>query len=219
MKTTKEVLIWLHDNISPIYQKVTDGTIYTEAMLAGRDCREVGFIIPKYVNRGYNFILVAENMVGDSGHGNSFPQIDDRTYPGFITDTSLDDVEAYQRKSVECLEEKRKYLESKGYTKEKLGEDLYFQAIFASYNCGQGNVLRALANNQNIDIHTFGGDYSKKVMEYRYIYWDVFFSDQSLPVEGVQNDKHDTEVPECAKALAGHDELNKGEAGSATGNN
>ena len=112
-------------------------------------------------------------MTGDSGHGRSFYQIDDRSYPDFVNHTPLSNVKAYAKKAVECLEEKRKYLVSKGWF-DTLEDAEFERAITASYNCGQGNVHKALSRGYDVDHYTFTQDYSKEVMEYRYLYFDLF---------------------------------------------
>jgi hypothetical protein len=38
------------------------------------------------------------------------------------------------------------------------------QAALASYNCGPGNVLRALQDGRDVDFYTAGRDYSRDVL-------------------------------------------------------
>lgn len=192
--TTKNILTWIHDNLGEIHREVTKDYIYTEAWLAGIVCREVGFLIPRKVSAGQSFEYIAAHMTGDSGHGRSFYQIDDRSYPDFVNSTPLSNVKAYAKKAVECLEEKRKYLVSKGWDEDKLGDETFERAITAAYNCGQGNVLKALSRGLNEDYYTFTQDYSKCVMEYRYLYYDMF-----APSDTVLTDIA-TPVPEIAES-------------------
>lgn len=174
--------------------EVTKDYIYTEAWLAGIVCREVGFLIPRKVSAGQSFEYIASHMTGDSGHGRSFYQIDDRSYPDFVNSTPLSNVKAYAKKAVECLEEKRKYLVAKGWDEDKLGDEAFERAITAAYNCGQGNVHKALSRGLNEDYYTFTQDYSKCVMEYRYLYYDMF-----APSDTVLTDIA-TPVPEIAES-------------------
>ena len=196
--TTKNILTWIHDNLGEIHREVTKDFIYTESWLAGIVCREVGFLIPRKVSAGQSFEYIAAHMTGDSGHGRSFYQVDDRSYPDFVSSTPLSNVKAYAKKAVECLEEKRKYLVSKGWTEDKLGDELIEGAITAAYNCGQGNVHKALSRGFDVDHYTFTQDYSKSVMEYRYLYFDIFapedtaLTDIAVPVPEIA----DKEVPE-----------------------
>lgn len=223
--TTRNILQWIHDNLGDIHRDVTKAYIYTEAWLAGIVCREVGFLIPRKVSAGQSFEYIAEHMKGDSGHGRSFYQIDDRSYPNFVNNTPQSDVLAYAKKAVECLEEKRKYLESKGWTIETLGDEAYERAITAAYNCGQGNVHKALTRGLSEDYYTFTQDYAKCVMEYRYMYYDMFApkdtalndTDVPAPVETtsvsdtdkgtVPHELAEVEIPENEKVVEGHDEL------------
>ena len=187
LNTTKNILSWIHDNLGDIHREVTKDFIYTEAWLAGIVCREVGFLIPRKVSAGQSFEYISGHMTGDSGHGRSFYQIDDRSYPQFVNDTPLSDVTAYAKKCVECLEEKRKYLVSRGWTENKLGDELFARAISAAYNCGQGNVHKALYAGLDVDHHTFTQDYSKCVMEYRYLYYDMFKPEDTTEKDDVSS--------------------------------
>lgn len=52
------------------------------------------------------------------------------------------------------------------YFKDHYVSTITDRAALASYNCGRGNVQRAIAHNLDIDFYTTGRDYSKKVLEY-----------------------------------------------------
>lgn len=178
IKTNKDILIWIHDNLGEAIRELTDvkyaDTPYTEALIAGIACRETGCLIKPFVNKGYDFETICNKMIGDHGHGYGFIQIDDRSYPVFLRDTPLSDYKAYLEKAILVLEEKRKYIESKGFTKDKLGEDEWLRAIVAAYNTGQGNVVKSLARGLDVDRTTYNGDYSKEVMQFRYTYYEMY---------------------------------------------
>jgi len=188
IKTNTDILNWIHENLGSAIRELTDNkysdSLYTEALLAGITCRETGFLILRYANQGKDFETICSLMKGDYSrrpgesskryHGFGFIQIDINSYPKFIEDTPLSDYISYFEKSILVLEEKRLFLERNGYNAAKLGNDIFLQAIVASYNCGQGNVLRALNNGYDVDKYTFGGDYSKSVFEFRYTYWKLF---------------------------------------------
>lgn len=178
IKSNRDILQWIYDNLGELIRKCTDenykDTIYTESWIAGIICREVGFLILKYANKGLTKDEITLHMIGDSGHGRSYFQIDDRSYPDFVNSTPLSDVEAYCNKAIECLEEKRKYLESKNYTSNTMTTDEYEMAITCAYNCGQGNVVKALDKGRSPNVYTFNGDYGTAVMEYRGIYHSNF---------------------------------------------
>lgn len=182
--TTKNILTWIHDNLGEIHREVIQGTIYTMEMMGGLVCREYGFLIPSKVNAGLSFEEIAEQAVGDSGHGRHFWQIDDRSYPDFVNDTPQSDIIAYAKKAIEVLEEKRRFLDKKGWTQSKLGDELYLRAILASYNCGQGNVHKALKAGKDVDHHTYNGDYSAVVIEYTNIYKELYTPGRATAVNG-----------------------------------
>ena len=46
-------------------------------------------------------------------------------------------------------------------------------AVTAAYNCGEGNVNKALEANLDVDSYTFAKDYSKEVFRYRGIYQNL----------------------------------------------
>jgi len=191
MKNTKqEILTYLHDNLSELAQEVCND-IYkdywiTEALLAGGiPYREYGFLIPRKVNQGKTFMQIAGNAWGDSGHGASLWQIDDRSFPDFIKKHPLTDVKAYMIKAVEVLIDKEKYLLSKGWTRSKLGDELFERAVIAAYNCGQGNVHKALSKGLDPDRYTFGGDYSKDVTQARFLYYEMFEPQQAKAENGI----------------------------------
>lgn len=188
LKTNKDILNWIHENLGSTIRELTDGefkeTVYTEAIIAGLICRETGFLILRYANKGMGLDEIAKRMKGDYGrragesspryHGYGFVQIDTGSYPDFINSTPLSDYKSYLRKSILVLEEKRRSIESARFTKEKLGDENYIRAILAAYNSGQGNVIKSLLHGRDVDTTTYQGDYSKEVMKFRYEYWDMF---------------------------------------------
>ncbi|MBC8045622.1 MAG: hypothetical protein H7Y00_02390, partial [Fimbriimonadaceae bacterium] len=141
--------------------------------------RETGFLFAKYYNQGFSYNDICLKMKGDYGkrtgekekqyHGFGFWQIDTGSYPVFINAGDWQDPLKTAIKAVNVLEEKRKYLIQKGWDK-KLSAILFERAITAAYNCGQGNVNKALSNKKDIDHYTFAKDYSKEVFRYRDIY-------------------------------------------------
>ena len=188
MRTEKDILIWIHDNLGSEIRKLTDEkykeTLYTESLIAGLITRETGFLILRYANRGMNVNEIAARMKGDYGrrpgessaryHGFGFVQIDIHSYPELINSTPLEDYPAYLEKAILVLEEKRKSIERAGFTEESLGNEDFIRAILAAYNSGQGNVIRSLRRGRDVDTTTHQGDYSKDVMRLRYKYWEMF---------------------------------------------
>ena len=188
LKTNKDILSWIHDNLGATIRELTDAdfkdTPYTEAVIAGLICRETGFLILRYANKGMALDEIAVRMKGDYGrragesgpryHGYGFVQIDTGSYPDFINDTPLSDYKSYLRKAIEVLEEKRSSITRAGFNADNLGDEYYLRAILAAYNSGQGRVIRSLSLGRDVDITTYQGDYSKEVMKFRYEYWDMF---------------------------------------------
>lgn len=215
--TRRNILVWFHDNISHIVREVVD-VIYkdhwvSEGLLCGGiPAREFGFLIPRKVAKGQSLEYIFRHSTGDGGHGISFWQIDDRSYPDWLSKHQLSDtsipidelIKAYCIKSVECLIEKEKYLVSKGYTREKLGDETFERAIIAAYNCGQGNVAKALRNGYDVDRYTYQHDYSKDVQTSRALYNNIYYPDVQ-PNETAGGEEEI--LVENAKAIEGHLEL------------
>jgi hypothetical protein len=188
LKTNKDILKWIHDNLGETIRELTDvifkDTLYTEAFIAGLICRETGFLILRYANQGRSLDEIAVRMKGDYGrrpgesepqyHGFGFVQIDTGSYPDFIQNNPLADYKAYLRKAILVLEEKRKSIISAGFKPENFDDDYFLRAVAAAYNSGQGNVIKSLRLGRDVDVTTYEGDYSKKVMKFRYLYWDIF---------------------------------------------
>lgn len=188
LKTEKDILVWIHDNLGEDIRKLTDekykDTLYTEALIAGLITRETGFLILRYANKGFNKFEIAKRMKGDYGrrpgessaryHGYGFVQIDTGSYPDFISSTPLENYPSYLEKAILVLEEKRKSIVRAGFTENSLGNEEFLRAILAAYNSGQGNVIRSLKRGRDVDATTHQGDYSKDVMRMRYKYWEMY---------------------------------------------
>jgi hypothetical protein len=207
LKTNRDILKWVHDNLGDSIRELTDvefaDTVYTEAIIAGLICRETGFLILRYVNKGMSLDEIALKMKGDFGkrpgdgsakyHGYGFVQIDTGSYPDFIFKTPLGDYKAYLRKAIEVLEEKRKSIVNAGFSQERLGDENFTRAILAAYNSGQGNVINSLHHGRDIDSTTYQGDYSKEVMKFRYEYWDMFHTEENPIPEKIETDSVNNE--------------------------
>jgi len=170
------VLQWIKNHLGPIIRQALSarpGTIYTEDWLAAMAYRETGFLLHRYIPRKYSFEKISELMHGDycqrkgetkkSYHGYSFWQIDTGSYPDFISSGDWKDPLKSCIKAIDVLEEKRKYL----LTRCRLKGDELNRAITAAYNCGQGNVIKAVNKKLPIDYYTFNRDYSQQVWLFR----------------------------------------------------
>lgn len=106
-------------------------------------------------------LLLDSNMKGDSGHGHGIMQIDDRSHQAFIRTGKwrhLEDSLAYVNDKV--------ILVSYNYLSDYFDETQYvslFWAAIAAYNCGPGNVRKAIQAGKTPDSRTTGKDYSQDV--------------------------------------------------------
>lgn len=171
--TEKQILQWIKTNLSEIISRaVADSkTDIPESVLAAMAMREVNNKILKYADMPFD--AVCKLMKGDYGqrdgekeksyHGFGFWQIDIGSFPDFIKSNDWEDPYKCCLKAVSVLEGKRKYLVS------KLGS-VEIRAVIASYNCGEGNVYKAIKGGKDIDLYTHNHDYSKEVLRYQGIY-------------------------------------------------
>lgn len=170
---TETIIKILVDNLAEYINPVIEGTRYDLAWIIGIIQRETGWLIGKRLDKGREFWDIVNNMLGDSGHGHSIYQIDDRSFPDFCRSGDWKDIEKATVKCIEVLELKRKYIESRGYTEESLGKPLFDRAITSAYNCGEGNVVKALSRENDVDAYTYNHDYSKCVFEFCKIANDI----------------------------------------------
>lgn len=180
--TQRQILLWIKENLSPVIQKALEqnpDVIYTEDWLAGMAYREVGFLIGRFAGNKIKVETIHTLMKGDYGqrdgetekqyHGFGYWQIDIDSYPEFVKSGNWKDPYKTCLKAISVLEEKRWYLASHlDFGKYDL--HTIHRAITAAYNCGQGNVVKALTKGKDVDRYTHQGDYSKMVWEYREAY-------------------------------------------------
>ena len=107
---------------------------------------------------------------GDMGHGHGLMQIDDRSFPEFCRSDAWKDPTVNIHFGAHVLARKRDWLRKKAIPQKLLIEADLERASIASYNCGQGNVLRALREHEDVDTYTAGRNYSRKVLEFAGIY-------------------------------------------------
>lgn len=169
--TEKQILLWIRDNLGAIISKAIFSTPYSEHILAGMCMRETGILIPKKIGLG-ELDYVSAQMLGDYGkrkndtekkyHGFGFWQIDIDSFPEFVASGDWKDPYKCCLKAVSILEGKRKWLAQKNITEDR--------AIIAAYNCGEGNVWKAIKKGFDVDAYTYNKDYSKEVMRFAEIY-------------------------------------------------
>lgn len=164
----RELLQLLIDNLKEFIEPVVKNTRYDLAWIIALVNRECGWKVNQLLAKGQNIKDILTNMRGDYIQGKGYQgyspfQIDIKSYPDFINSGEWKDLEKSAQKCIDVLEEKRKSLENYGWTEEKLGLTLFNRAITASYNCGAGNVNKALKNGKDVDAYTFNHDYSKDI--------------------------------------------------------
>lgn len=177
--TQRQILLWIKENLGPIIQKAIEKNpevIYTEDWLAAMAYRETGFLIGRYADKKIKPFAIHSLMMGDYSqrdgegvkqyHGFGYWQIDTGSYLAFIKSGAWKDPYKTCMKAIEVLEEKRIYL-AQNLDFGKIDLHTIHRAITAAYNCGQGNVLKALNKGYDVDRYTHNGDYSKMVWEYR----------------------------------------------------
>ena len=179
INTDTKMLLWVKNNLGNIMQQVVAGSVYTEDWLAGMCARETGFLFTRFANQGKSFSEICLLMKGDFGkrkndaerkfHGFGFWQIDIDSFPDFVNSGKWEDPVETAKMAVTVLNQKRNFLMQKGW-QQKLDAFTFERAVTAAYNCGQGNVDKALNNGKDVDHFTFSKDYSKEVFRYRSIY-------------------------------------------------
>jgi hypothetical protein len=179
LNSEQKMMLWVKDNLGKIIKQAVAGTAYTEDLLAGMCARETGFLFTRYVNQGKKFDEICLLMKGDYGkrktdavkkyHGFGFWQIDVDSFPDFVNSGRWKNALDTVKMAVTVLDQKRNFLIQKDW-KQKLDTVMFERGVTAAYNCGQGNVDKALRNNRDVDYYTFAKDYSQEVFRYRAIY-------------------------------------------------
>ena len=152
----------------PIFQAAADAYQWPpeleQALQAELGPRWMVWVLMAIDSRESRFgLLLDEDGLGDAGHGHGEIQIDDRSHGAFCDSGQWQDLAAsleYVRKNV--------ILPSYNYLADRFeyfGEDYtrLFWGTVAAYNCGAGNVAKAVAAGQEPDARTTGRDYSSDV--------------------------------------------------------
>lgn len=165
----KKLIKIILDNLRVYIEPAIVGTMYNLEEIVGLVRREVGHKIAEQLREGMDIKTILVEMKGDyhdgKYHGYSPYQFDIGSYLPWINTGKWKNLQLATLKCIEVLEEKRRYLVSKGWDKE-LSPLMFRRAIFAAYNCGQGNVHKALSRGEDVDSRTYGKDYSKEVFEH-----------------------------------------------------
>jgi peptidoglycan hydrolase-like protein with peptidoglycan-binding domain len=177
-----KLMLWIKDNLGSIIQQAATNSFYGADWLAGMCARETGFLITRYVNQQKSFFEICGLMKGDFGkrkndtqkkfHGFGFWQIDIDSFSDFVNTGKWTDPLETARMAVTVLNQKKDFLVNKGW-QQQLNTVMFERAVTAAYNCGQGNVDKALRIGKDVDHFTFSKDYSKEVFRYRNIYQNL----------------------------------------------
>lgn len=182
--TERDILAWINTNLGSTIDKALVHARekypehpYTKDWLAAIAMRETGFKIAEFVKKGIKPEVIHTLMRGDFGrregekekqyHGFGYTQIDIGSYPDFVRSGDWKDPFKTFRKSIDVLESKRLYLVPRF---PNLKGDGLQRAITAAYNCGEGNVKKALEEGEDIDHRTYNHDYSAEVWRFRQIF-------------------------------------------------
>ena len=200
----RELLRLLIDNLKEFIEPVVKNTRYDLAWIIALVNRECGWKVNQLLAKGQNIKDILTNMRGDYIQGKGYQgyspfQIDIKSYPDFINSGEWKDLEKSAQKCIDVLEEKRKSLESYGWSEEKLGLTLFNRAITASYNCGQGNVNKALKNGKDVDAYTFNHDYSKDIFR------AIVVVNELINLEKPTEEDITVTPPEQAQSIDGED--------------
>lgn len=101
--------------------------------------------------------------LGDAGHGHGPMQIDDRSFPEWCEqwkDGKLTFEDGIKQGCI-VLNQKLKAIKRLIPT---LEPEKHLQAAIASYNCGEGNVRKAVKNGKDLDNYTAHKNYSVDVL-------------------------------------------------------
>ena len=182
INSDQKMMQWIKDNLGDTIKTAATGTMYTEDWIAGMCARETGFLFIRYANQSLPFEKICSLMKGDytkrkgepakQYHGFGFWQIDIASFPAFVNSGKWSDPVATARMAISVLNGKKDYLEQKGW-RNLLSENNWERAITAAYNCGEGNVNKALSKRLDVDSYTYSKDYSKEVFRYRNIYQNL----------------------------------------------
>jgi len=168
--TETQCLKWIKTNLGPVISKAIadSGPIpYTESLIAAMVMRETGIIIMR--NPTLSLAAMSQITRGDYGHrkgetekqyhGFGFMQIDIASFPDFVKSGNWKDPYKTFIQAIKVLEAKRKYL-----------GNVPLQAVVAAYNCGEGNVSKAIKAGKDVDTYTYNHDYSKEVWRFMGMY-------------------------------------------------
>jgi hypothetical protein len=103
-------------------------------------------------------------------HGHGLMQIDDRSFPVFTSGLSWSNPDENIKFGADVLYRKIYFFERRSEHLMLLPEWNIERLGIAAYNCGEGNVLKAVNLGKNPDLATAGGNYSNEVLRFAVLY-------------------------------------------------
>lgn len=185
--TTTDILRWIDQNLGPTvlkaladYRAQHPGIFYTKDMLIAMTYRETGRLIEKRLSQGFTVPGIWEQLKGDYSqrkgetepqhHGFGPIQVDIGSFPDFIKSGEWKDPYKCYMKALQILEDKRRILENHFA---KLGGEELQKAVVASFNAGEGNEIKVVSHNLDLDAYTTDHNYSADVWRLRAIYLNM----------------------------------------------
>ena len=187
--TERQIMLWYKTNLQQAVEKAiaekkekNPALIYTADWLMAMAYRETWTLVNRYIQNKILFENVLPVVRGDYGrregelekqfHGFGFWQIDIGSFPEFVKSGDWKDPFKCCKKAIDVLEEKRQWLFGSGKRLIEKNYDVEFvhRCITAAYNCGQGNVFKAVNAKLGIDHYTHEKNYSQMVWKYRELY-------------------------------------------------
>lgn len=102
--------------------------------------------------------------------------VDDRSFPGFGTSDCWRDAHARAVETLRILAAKAHYLARHGTPTRGVRVMPWATTVLAAYNCGEGNVLKALKEHLDVDYYTAHADYSADVLARAAIFQELLSS-------------------------------------------
>jgi len=163
-RTEKETLEYIYNTYHKYISEF--GQVYNIPfeVIAGIMCRETEGGLSKFLD------IPGPEGRGDNGHGHGLMQIDDRWWPHFISTGKWADAEENIRFGTYVLYLKLGFFSRK---LKDLDDKEKLRLAIASYNAGEGNVLKSYKLDEDIDSRTAHGNYSKHVLKLARMYKSI----------------------------------------------
>ena len=133
-----------------VMRAVTLHTRWSVATILGIASRETGSLWVTHTDGA---------ILGDKGHGHGLMQIDDRSFPEFCHGDDWKNIGTNIAKAMAILKGKAAYL-----FRHDIPANLLPRGTIAAYNCGEGNVMKAIRQHKDVDTYTTHANYGSDVV-------------------------------------------------------